>query len=85
MPEKTVIVLQWGLMELSQNKDVSFLYRDPHHKDEMVSQLWPLLLTWINLIPAWISNYIHYNMQDEITYPFLNFQRLHRWSLGMYK
>ena len=20
---------------------------------------------------------------DEITYPFLNFQRLHRWSLGM--
>ena len=27
----------------------------------------------INLIPAWISNYIHYNVWDEITYPFLNF------------
>ena len=25
------------------------------------------------LIPAWISNYIHYNVWDEITYPFLNF------------
>ena len=23
--------------------------------------------------PAWISNYIHYNVWDEITYPFLNF------------
>ena len=25
------------------------------------------------LIPAWISNYIHYKAWDEITYPFLNF------------
>ena len=25
------------------------------------------------LISAWISNYIHYNVWDEITYPFLNF------------
>ena len=25
------------------------------------------------IIPAWISNYIHYNVWDEITYPFLNF------------
>ena len=25
------------------------------------------------LLPAWISNYIHYNVWDEITYPFLNF------------
>ena len=28
--------------------------------------LGPLLLTWI-------SNYTHYNVWDEITYPFLNF------------
>ena len=27
----------------------------------------------LNLIPAWISNYIHYNVWYEITYPFLNF------------
>ena len=27
-------------------------------------------LTWI---PVWTSNYIHYNVWDEITYPFLNF------------
>ena len=32
-----------------------------------------LLLTWINLIPAWISTYIHYKVWDEITYPFRNF------------
>ena len=25
------------------------------------------------LILAWISNYIHYKVWDEITYPFLNF------------
>ena len=27
----------------------------------------------LTLIPAWISNYIHYNVWDEVTYPFLNF------------
>ena len=25
------------------------------------------------LLLAWISNYTHYNVWDEITYPFLNF------------
>ena len=24
----------------------------------------------LTLIPAWISNYIHYKLWDEITYPF---------------
>ena len=33
----------------------------------------PLLLTWFNYIPAWISYYIYYKAWDEITYPFLNF------------
>ena len=34
----------------------------------------PLLLTWGNfIIPAWISNHIHYKLCDKITYPFLNF------------
>ena len=27
----------------------------------------------LTLIPAWISNYIHYKVWDEITYPFRNF------------
>ena len=31
------------------------------------------LLTRFNSNPAWISNYIHYKMLDEITNPFLNF------------
>ena len=35
--------------------------------------LGPLLLTWFNLIPVWISNHIHYHVWDKITYPFLNF------------
>ena len=26
------------------------------------------------LVPAWISNYIHYKVWDEITYPFPNFK-----------
>ena len=27
----------------------------------------------LTLIPAWISNYSHQRVWDEITYPFLNF------------
>ena len=27
----------------------------------------------LTLIPAWISNYIHYKVWDAITHPFLNF------------
>ena len=27
----------------------------------------------LTLIPAWMSNYIHYTVWDEITYQFLNF------------
>ena len=38
-----------------------------------VCNLGPLLLTWYNLISAWMSNYIHYLVWDEITYPLLNF------------
>ena len=32
-----------------------------------------LLLTWINSIPVWIINYIHYKLWDEIAYSFSNF------------
>ena len=31
------------------------------------------VLTWMNLIQAWIRNYIHYKAWDEIPYSFLNF------------
>ena len=37
------------------------------------SYQWSLLLTWFNLDPAWISNFIHHKIWDEITYPFPNF------------
>ena len=33
----------------------------------------PFYLHGLILIPAWISNDIHFNVWDEITYPFLNF------------
>ena len=33
----------------------------------------PFYLHGLTLIPAWISNHTHYNVWDEITYPFLNF------------
>ena len=40
----------------------------------------PLLLTWLTLIPAWVSNHIPRNVWRDVTYPLLN---LHRWSLRM--
>ena len=36
----------------------------------MVCHLGPLLQNGLTLIPAWIINYIHYNVWDEITYRF---------------
>ena len=33
----------------------------------------PLLSMWLTLIPAWISNYIYYEVLNEITHIFLNF------------
>ena len=45
----------------------------------------PFTLTWFDFITAWISNYMPGKVCGEITYSFLNFQRLHRWSLGMDK
>ena len=34
---------------------------------------WTTRIRPITLIPAWISNYIHYKLRDEIPYPFPNF------------
>ena len=38
-----------------------------------IDDLWPLLLTWLTSIPAWISNHMLNKVWDEITYPYLNF------------
>ena len=35
--------------------------------------LGPLYLQGLTLVPAWMNNYIHYKVSDEITYLFLNF------------
>ena len=39
----------------------------------------------LTLIPAWIGNYIHYPVLDEIIYPFPNFNgaTFEVWDLGM--
>ena len=39
----------------------------------------------LTLFPAWISNYIHYKMVNEITYSFPNLHRYNRWRLRMDK
>ena len=41
--------------------------------DELLHKAWgPFYWHGLTLIPAWISNYIHYKVWDEITYPFPN-------------
>ena len=46
----------------------------------------PLYWHGLTLILTWISNYIHYKVQDEIAYPFPNFNHwLHGWNLGIDK
>ena len=43
------------------------------HHHSYCSRLGPLLLTWFNFNPAWISNHMSSKLLDEITYPFPNF------------
>ena len=45
----------------------------------------PIYLHGLTLIPERISNYIHYKMWDEISYPFLNFNGCTVENLGMDK
>ena len=42
------------------------------HIQDTSLHLGPLLPAWFNFIPACISNYTHYELWDEITYPFPN-------------
>ena len=39
----------------------------------------PFYLQGLTLIQAWIINYFHYKVRDEITYPFLNFVEVEEW------
>ena len=38
--------------------------------------LGPLLLTWINLFPAWINNYTHYIWIDSVEWNYLAIPKL---------
>ena len=44
-----------------------------HLQDQYYDNLGLFCLHGLISIPAWISNYIHYEVWVEITYPFLNF------------
>ena len=48
------------VLEIKASGDVPYI-RDPFYLQELT------------IIPAWISNYIHFKVWDEIAYPFLNF------------
>ena len=56
-------------MDNAHKHDISkFMTRTHHLSYHQTFQRWN---SWWN--PTWINNYIHYNVWDEITYPFLNF------------
>ena len=46
---------------------------DTINRVSLVTTIGTILLTWIDLSPAWISIYIHDKLWDGITYPFPNF------------
>ena len=52
---------------------LNFLSFSTWHSSGNFSTWGPFYQHGLTFIPAWISNYIHYNVWDEITYPFLNF------------
>ena len=61
---------QWATPEkLQQNQSIQKI-TSVFYKIEACSLFY---LHGLTLIPAWISNHIHYKVWDEITYPFLNF------------
>ena len=49
--------------------------------NEPFASMGPFYWHGLTLIPAWISNCIHYKVWDEINYPF-SFNGCNRWSLG---
>ena len=52
---------------------ISYFYTYILYNDNDIHASGPFYYHGLTLIPPWISNYSHYNVWDEITYPFLNF------------
>ena len=69
----------------SNAEKVSIWWR-PHYLEKclhmVIPNRGPFYLHGLTLIPAWISNYIHYKVWDEIAYPFLNFNGAYAPSLN---
>ena len=45
----------------------------PYDMNKLIIACTPFYLHGLTLISAWISNYMPNKVEDEITYPFLNF------------
>ena len=65
----------WQLRRTLWAKDISRYIYDGFGIDPypIVQQPPGAPFTNVTEIPAWISNYTHYKVSDEITYPFLSF------------
>ena len=63
--------------DTSPNVALNLITIDQHISDTESGKEWSTKCIadqhGLTLIPTWISNYIHYKLWDEITYPFLNF------------
>ena len=70
LPRKTAIYLEAYL-----GLDICARADNKGHTKPKYKGLLVYYLNWYNLIliQAWISNYIHYEVWNEIIYPFLNF------------
>ena len=68
-----VFMLSIFLMDTSDLFIENLQAHSYYHHMEINYPSSPFYKRGLTLIPAWISNYTHYNVWDEITYPFLNF------------
>ena len=68
---RDLIIFLWSIIMYDDLEQIVLKYLYILHF--MEAFLCPLLLTWIDLIPAWISNHMLSKVWHRITYPFLNF------------
>ena len=66
--QKTIMGNEW-LNKIQYSTEIS-----------TVEHQYPRLLTRVNLNPAWMSNYIHYNVWVNIIYPFSNDATVDVWE-----
>ena len=63
----------WKLNLLDFNIIIILFWLPRYIGARYLTEAWGPIYYGLTLIPALISNYIHYKVWNEITYPFLNF------------